>query len=72
MLDYIKQTLKIDFKSCRIKKDGWTRYYEFILTDETILRISEHDILFKINNRHSKIQLDSVSIGKYLLEKQLT
>lgn len=67
MLGYIKQTLKIDFFTCKIIKDGFARYYEFVLTDNTKLRILEREILFKLNDRHEKIQFDKVSLGKYLL-----
>lgn len=68
MLSYIKQTLKIDFTHCRLLKDGYVKYYEFSLLDGTKLRTSEKDILYKLNDRHSKIQFDKVALGKYLLQ----
>ena len=67
MLRYIKETLKIDFITCKIKKNGYNKNFEFILTDGTIHEIPVKNVLYTLNNRHSKIQFDMVSLCRYLI-----
>jgi len=72
MLQYIKETLRIDFVSCRIIRNGYNRNFEFKSLDGTTQSISAKNVLFVLNNRHSKIQFDMVSLCQYLTTPTIT
>jgi len=67
VINYIKQTLKIDFVSCKIVNSGKEKIFEFTLPDQTKKTLFSKEVLFILNDRHSKIQFDMVSLCKNLL-----
>jgi hypothetical protein len=65
--DYIQKTLKFEFTSCRIIRENGYKFFEFILPDKTKKIIPPKDVLYTLNNRHTQIQFDMVSLCQNLL-----